>query len=231
MNNQYGSSNNVQYQQVVNQENNIVNEPKKKNKGLIIGLSIVGVLILLVTIYVYLFKISEKQENVWESGTVSIMKTNIQLPCDIATFEQSLNTKIVKDEISDDYGTVKLNTSLGKQLKFQVMYQNNKVVGILLETNGGLDLYKNDRDVASLITFPGGVNISSDINEVKEKYKTKPLNIWYNPFSEKINGWISSTHDYHNDEWQIAVDTMKKVDSNEEVIVGIDYWQLTEDDF
>jgi len=202
-------------------------------------LSIVGIIALGIATLLVLFGISENKEKVWAGGQIQIMGKNIQLPCDVNTFESTLNTKIKSDDIYD--GIVELNTTTGSKLMFKVDIENNVVTGIMMDIyHSDADEYDrimpaNERNIASKVVFPGNVTSNTNIEDVKNIYKTTPLNIYYNYFSETIeemddehDGLISSSYGYHDDEWQIKVHTEKNIRTNVEEITEIDYWYLGE---
>ena len=244
-------TNNVGIESSINVNNNRMNQqpmynqpqtsqqPKKKNTALTVSLSIAGIFILGLVALFMLFNISENKERVWSSGQVQIMGKTIQLPCNISTFESTLNTKIKSDDIYD--GIVEINTITDSKLMFKVYINNNMVTGIMMDIYpSDADEYDrimpaNERHIANKIIFPGNVTSDTNIEEVKNLYKTTPFNVYYNHFSETIeemddehDGWISSNYDYHDNEWQIIVHTKTNIRTNIEEITEIDYWYLGE---
>lgn len=231
MNNQQPNPATQGFQQPVQQQ------PKKKNIALIVGLSIVGLFVGFLITHFILFTISSNKETVWQSGQIKIMDKVIQLPCDVDEFEDTLNTIIYDDEIYD--GIVRLNYGYRDELVFDVDIENDKVTGINLNIYpSDADEYdrimeENERHVASSVVFPGGITSDSQIEKVRELYDTKPINVWYNEYSETIeemtetnDGWLSSSYRYHDDEWQINVHTKTNIRTGKEEITSIDYWYI-----
>ena len=213
--------------------------PKKKNKTLIIGLTIVGLFVLGIIIFGVLFGISRNKEKVWSSGQVQIIGKTIQLPCDIDTFESTLNTKIKDDDIFD--GIVEIDVDYNSKLMFRVNIKNNMVTGMMMDVySSDADEYDrimsaNERNVANKIIFPGNVTSDTNMKDVKELYKTTPFNVYYNYFSETIgksddenDNWISSRYSYHDNELEIIFRTKTNIRTNVEEIIGIDYWYFSE---
>ena len=149
--------------------------PKKKNTALIVGLSIVGVFILGIVALFVTFSIEEKQDRPWKSGQVQILGKNIQLPCDVDTFESTLNAKIIDSEFSDVIKDVAIQINYKSTLNFDVYVDNDLVTGIMIESKESDpgDYYfltddANDRNIATNIVYPGNVTVETPIDKVKQ---------------------------------------------------------------
>lgn len=206
-----------------------VQPKKKKNIALIIGLSIVGIFILGIVALFVTFSIEEKQDKPWKSGQVEILGKNIQLPCDIDTFESTLNTIILDKDTSDVIKEVKLQLGYKSTLKFDVYVENDLVTGIMIdakESNPGeydfLTEDENERSVATNVVYPGNVTIETSIDEINELYGTKPFNGSYTYSDEEIGTEppykLSARHHYGNGEWSINIHTL------DGEVTSIDYY-------
>lgn len=227
----------INNQQPMNNQQINNNPPKKKNTPLIIVLSIIGIFILGIIVFFIIFSISENQDTPWKSGQVEILGKKIQLPCDVSEFEKTLNTKIINDDIWD--GIVRIPTGYNSELIFKVNIENDKVTGIIIDIYpSDADEYDkileaNERNIANKIVFPGNITSDSTVDVVKETYKTKPINVYYNHFSETIekmtddtDGLISSSYGYHDNEWEIEIHTDTNIKKQKEEITEINYWCL-----
>jgi len=230
MNNQPMNNQGYNGQPMMN--NQIYNQPpKKKNTALIVGLSIVGVFILGIVALFVTFSIEEKQDRPWKSGQVQILGKNIQLPCDVDTFESTLNAKIIDSEFSDVIKDVAIQINYKSTLNFDVYVDNDLVTGIMIEAKESDpgDYYfltddANDRNIATNIVYPGNVTVETPIDKVKELYSTKPFNGSYVYWDEEIGTEppykISAGHKYQNGEWSIEFHTL------DGEVTGIDYFYL-----
>lgn len=218
MNNQNYNQQSMMYNQPMNSQN-YAQQPKRKNIALIVVLSIIGVIILGVASLFVLFYIDSKQDRLWTSGEVTILGKNIQLPCDIETFESTLNTEIKDGEFSNVIRNVKIRIDHDSTLIFNVYVEDDMVTGIILNA------YKSDedksfeedphaleteRETALNVVFPGNVNIETSIDEIKSLYDTKPLNGSYVYFEEVLQytNELSASHKYQDSDWSIEVHTL-----------------------
>ncbi|MGM9881738.1 MAG: hypothetical protein ACI31S_02715 [Bacilli bacterium] len=235
MNNQPMNNQGYNQQPMMNNQsmnNQGYNQPtKKKNTALIVGLSIVGVFILGIVALFVTFYIEEKQDKPWKSGQVQILGKNIQLPCDVDTFESTLNSKIIDSEFSDVIKDVEIQINYRTTLKFDVYVENDLVIGIMIEAKESYpgDYYflnddANDRNIATNIVYPGNVTVETPIDKVNELYSTKPFNGSYVYWDEEIGTEppykISALHEYRNSEWSIEFHTL------DGEVTGIDYFYL-----
>lgn len=232
-------NNNLNNQQLTNQHpimnNQFYNQPsKKKNTTLIVGLSIVGIFILGIVLLFITFFIEEKQDRPWKSGQVQILGKNIQLPCDVDTFESTLNTKITVGKYVEEIQDVKIKVGYNSVLIFSVYVDDDMVTGIMLNAYESDEEYKPDpydsyafeteRDTALNVVFPGDVNIETPVNEIKKLYSTRPFNVNYTYSDEKIGSEqsykLSAYHKFQNNEWEINI---KSIDGE---ITEISYFYL-----
>lgn len=243
MNNQYNQNNFNNNNQVNNQQvnpamqefqqpiQNFNQQSKKKNIALVLGLSIVVIFILGIVAFFVAFSIEEKQDKPWKSGQVQILGKNIQLPCDVDTFESTLNTIILDKETSDVIKEVELQLSYKSTLKFDVYVENDLVTGVMIdakESNTGkydfLTEGENERSVAMNVVYPGNVTIETSIEKIKELYSTKPFNGSYRYSDEEVGTEppykLSARHHYGNGEWSINIHTL------DGEVTSIDYYYV-----
>ena len=194
---------------------------KKKNVPLKVGLSIVGIIIVIILLFACVFYIEENKSRPWKSGKVQILGKEIQLPCKISKFESELNTKILFDNSDDEIQKVKLNAGYNETLFFDVYLNGNMVTGIMLKVfrSNEDELYDIDpyetttkRKTALKMSFPGNVDIETPIDEIKKQYGTKPLNVNYRYFKEEIGMkppyMLSEDFKYQDDDWSIVIHTL-----------------------
>lgn len=195
---------------------------KKNFRGLKITLivifSIIGTFALIFGILAAVYYTEAAKPVCWKSGEVIIGGTPITIPCDIDKFEDTFDIKIAYSGDSDySIEDVIVSTDDG-DIGFELYMTGEKVSGIMT------GFYPSEN--ADKIVFPGGITLDSDIDDVTENYTTKPLNIYFNGWSEEITNSNSISTGYRYVDWESYEISVKTLDGE---ITEISYFYIADE--
>ncbi|MBE6765730.1 MAG: hypothetical protein E7546_07665 [Ruminococcaceae bacterium] len=171
---------------------NTSNELPKSKKGLtvtlIVILSVAALIAAALAAFSTIYYTEASVDVCWKSGEVTICGENITFPCTVDDFEKQLDTTISESDYSDVIKPVTVSGENGYST-FKVFVYGDWVTGIIVDLC--------DLSSADDIILPGNVTLDDDLDDIKKKYRTGLLNIYYNEWSEEIAyNLTSSGHRY-----------------------------------
>ena len=147
----------------------------------------------------------EKSKISWDIGEVAILNNKIALPCTISDFEKKLGIKIDISKISNlGYYELHLNelslqyrsnTWIDRYKKINLIISDGYIIGIELNIFDSLN-NQLDRELGEMITFPKEITVNSELEKIKNTYRTGLLNLFAQDMNVKIEKYNRILYSY-----------------------------------
>lgn len=217
------NGNDLNIAKIASEKTGIAQQIKYKGKrhiGFKIFTSLLFIIFAFSTIFIGAFYIENTKVKKWDTGIVYINNRKVELPCTISKFEETMNVEIDVDEISP-YGFYKLylnqnyynigdyNLSSGKYI--ELLIEDNNITGVKVDISNSWN-DELDVELGDMVVFPEEITANSQIEEIKEIYKTGVINPAMRDWSEDIvnRGTKETIHSYgfkySGDKYDISID-------------------------